>query len=209
MADATGSPVEVSEAHEGRVARLVLNAPPGNALDLTLAEELPRALAAIARWPALTAVVIEGAGSNFATGSSGSQLRPPFAAALIEGSPRSHSFPPESRRVDHRPRSRAVPGGRCHAGAGGGHYRRRQDDPHLARRRDRFAAAADDLAAGRTPRSIARSASAPVREDVHRRGGGRAATGERLRRRMGERRRDAGGSSPEAARAGRVVIRDA
>jgi len=77
--------VEIRDEHGGRVARLVLTAPPENPLDILLVESLGRAVAAVAGWPDLRAVVLEGSGAHFSTGHPASQLRPPFAAAVVEG----------------------------------------------------------------------------------------------------------------------------
>lgn len=76
--------VAVTEGCSEQVARLVLNEPPANVLDFELLDELQDALDAVSRWPGLKAVIIEGAGRDFSVGHSSSQLRPPFAIAVLE-----------------------------------------------------------------------------------------------------------------------------
>jgi enoyl-CoA hydratase/carnithine racemase len=79
------SRVEIFKEQGGRIARLVLTAPPDNALDLPMVDSLMKAVEAVNLWPDKRAVVIEGFGPDFSLGHPKLQLRPPFAAALIQG----------------------------------------------------------------------------------------------------------------------------
>jgi enoyl-CoA hydratase/carnithine racemase len=76
--------VAVTDLHREQVACLALTGPYGNALDFELLGELQKGLEAVARWPDLKAILIEGAGRDFSTGHSPDQLRPPFVTAVLE-----------------------------------------------------------------------------------------------------------------------------
>jgi len=76
--------VDITEADEGRTARLVLHASGGNPLDLVLVHALEQALDALGRWPYLTVAVIEGFEKDFSVGHPVSQLGPAFAPALLD-----------------------------------------------------------------------------------------------------------------------------
>jgi cyclohexa-1,5-dienecarbonyl-CoA hydratase len=76
-------PVRTTEEHGGRVARLVLDAPPDNALTVALLQELDAALQALAGWPDLVCVTLEGAGRDFCAGLSLSERRRPYTPLLL------------------------------------------------------------------------------------------------------------------------------
>lgn len=76
--------VAMFEEQEGRVVRLVLTAPPDNALDLTMVDSLRNAVDMIGKDLRVGAVLIQGAGRDFSSGHPRMQLRPPFAVPLIE-----------------------------------------------------------------------------------------------------------------------------
>jgi len=75
--------IRLSEEHGGRVARLVLEAPPDQALTIALLQELESALDALGRWPDLACLVVEGTARDFCTGLAPAQRRRPYAAMLL------------------------------------------------------------------------------------------------------------------------------
>lgn len=77
------SRLKVSETHDGRVARIRLDAPPDNALDVTVLTELVRALDAVATWPNLACVIFEAQGRDFSTGLALVQRRQPYVEVLL------------------------------------------------------------------------------------------------------------------------------
>ena len=82
---------------DGAVARVVLNRPPLNILDLAMIGELSRALEALAREPALRALVISAEGKAFCAGVSVQDHLPdrvrPMLAAFHGIFRRLHHFP--------------------------------------------------------------------------------------------------------------------
>jgi cyclohexa-1,5-dienecarbonyl-CoA hydratase len=62
--------IALAREHEGQVARLRLDAPKANVLDMEMIGRLAEALAGLGTEPALKAVVIEGSGSHFSYGAS-------------------------------------------------------------------------------------------------------------------------------------------
>lgn len=77
-----GSRLSVLEEHDGRVARLVFDHAPDNALDVTLVDELLVAVDALERWPELSCVVLEGK-RDFGTGFALSHRRMPYLDLLL------------------------------------------------------------------------------------------------------------------------------
>lgn len=78
-----GSRLRLVEEHEGRVARLLLDHPPDNAFDVTLAMEFLTALEAVERWPRLSCLILEGSERDFSTGLSLSHRRMPYLDVLM------------------------------------------------------------------------------------------------------------------------------
>ncbi len=68
--------VVLERSHDGAVLRVVLDAPPGNILDIATISDLSRKLAAEGSASALKAIVFEGAGGNFSYGVSIEEHRP-------------------------------------------------------------------------------------------------------------------------------------
>ena len=68
--------VVLERSHDGAVLRVVLDAPPGNILDIATLSDLNRKLAAAGSAPALKAIVFEGAGGHFSYGVSIEEHRP-------------------------------------------------------------------------------------------------------------------------------------
>lgn len=85
----TQTMVQTESEHGGAVLRVVLDAPPGNLLDLEMIDGLRNALARAAREPGLKALVLEGAGAHFSYGTSLSQHRPGEIERLL---PRFHDL---------------------------------------------------------------------------------------------------------------------
>lgn len=75
--------VRVLDQHGGRLARLILDSPAGNALDLSVLNELSAALDVLHGWPHLVCVVLEGAGRDFSSGFSIPQRRAPYVELLL------------------------------------------------------------------------------------------------------------------------------
>jgi cyclohexa-1,5-dienecarbonyl-CoA hydratase len=69
--------------HDGAVLRLLLNAPPGNVIDLRMMSEIARLLAAEGRSARLKAILLEGAGRHFSYGVSIPEHRPATAAEML------------------------------------------------------------------------------------------------------------------------------
>jgi enoyl-CoA hydratase/carnithine racemase len=78
-----GRRLNLVREHGGRVGRIVLAAPPDNAFDLEMQEELSRALDTLEAWPQLSALVMEGE-RDFSVGFLPSYLRPPYVELLLE-----------------------------------------------------------------------------------------------------------------------------
>jgi cyclohexa-1,5-dienecarbonyl-CoA hydratase len=70
---------------EGAVARLVLEAPPGNILDRAMTASLRTAVAGLAALPRLKLIVLEGRGAHFSYGVSIEEHRPEHAPAMLAG----------------------------------------------------------------------------------------------------------------------------
>jgi len=68
--------VVLERSHDGAVLRVLLDAPPGNILDIATLSDLNRKLAAEGSAPALRAIVLEGAGDHFSYGVSIEEHRP-------------------------------------------------------------------------------------------------------------------------------------
>jgi cyclohexa-1,5-dienecarbonyl-CoA hydratase len=62
--------VRIQPAHDGTVMRLVLDAPPGNVLDIEMIDAIRSAALQAAGAPDVKAIVFEGAGDNFSYGAS-------------------------------------------------------------------------------------------------------------------------------------------
>lgn len=77
------SVLKVVETQDGRVARIMLDAPPDNALDVTVLTEFVRVLDAVATWPNLACVIFEAKGRDFSSGLSLVQRRPPYIEVLL------------------------------------------------------------------------------------------------------------------------------
>jgi enoyl-CoA hydratase/carnithine racemase len=75
--------VQVDDPYSGRVARLVLQAPEGNALTLDLLDALRAALDEVSRWPGITVLQLEGEGDDFCTGFSSHERRQPYFDVLL------------------------------------------------------------------------------------------------------------------------------
>lgn len=75
--------LELREEHGGRIVRVILRAPPDNALDLDLLNELTSALDALARAPDLCCLVLESGTRDFSTGLDPSQRRLPYVELLL------------------------------------------------------------------------------------------------------------------------------
>lgn len=75
--------VRVEDPRAGRVARVVLSAPDGNALTVDLLEALRAALEAVGAWPELSVVRLEGEGEDFCTGLSPRERRRPYIELLL------------------------------------------------------------------------------------------------------------------------------
>jgi cyclohexa-1,5-dienecarbonyl-CoA hydratase len=74
---------------EGAVLRLVLDAAPGNVIDIEMIEALRGAMAQAGREPGIKAVVIEGEGGHFSYGASVPEHRPGEVERLL---PRFHDL---------------------------------------------------------------------------------------------------------------------
>lgn len=68
--------LRIETGKDDAVARFVLDAPPGNILDLEMIEGLRGAVGRVARDPNVKAVVFEGAGDHFSYGASVPEHRP-------------------------------------------------------------------------------------------------------------------------------------
>src|SRR5881409_514936 len=75
--------VVLEKSHGGAVLRLVLNAPPGNILEIATLSDLKRLVAAEAGSRAVKAIVFEGAGSHFSYGVSIEEHRPASVAEML------------------------------------------------------------------------------------------------------------------------------
>src|SRR5262245_41786782 len=62
--------VRIHSQHDGAVVRLVLDAPPGNVLDIEMIDAIRAAALRAAAEIGLKAIVLEGAGENFSYGAS-------------------------------------------------------------------------------------------------------------------------------------------
>jgi cyclohexa-1,5-dienecarbonyl-CoA hydratase len=69
--------------HGGAVVRLVLNAPPGNILDIAMVDALAREVEPLRSSAALKAVVFEGAGVHFSYGASVEEHRPAKVRTML------------------------------------------------------------------------------------------------------------------------------
>jgi len=75
--------VVLERLHGGAVLRVLLNAPPGNILDIAMLSEMDRRLAAEEGSKHLKALVFEGAGPNFSYGVSIPEHRPQTVDAML------------------------------------------------------------------------------------------------------------------------------
>ena len=75
--------VILERLHGGAVLRVVLNAPPGNILDIATLSDLDRRVSAEAGTAGLKALVFEGAGPNFSYGVSIPEHRPETAGEML------------------------------------------------------------------------------------------------------------------------------
>src|SRR2546428_13967976 len=100
--------VVLERSHGGAVLRAILDAPPGNILDIATLSDLSRRVAVEGGSTALRAIVFEGAGPNFSFGVSIQEHRADRAAEML------HAFHDLFRtllRLDKGPG--AVGRGRC------------------------------------------------------------------------------------------------
>ena len=75
--------VRVTPEHEGQVLQVVLDAPPGNVLDLQMIESLRAVLAGPARQAEVKAIVFSGTGSHFSYGASVDEHLPGLVEKLL------------------------------------------------------------------------------------------------------------------------------
>src|SRR3989449_11473730 len=75
--------VVLERLHDGAVLRVVLDAPPGNILDIATLSDLNRRLAAAGSAPALKAIVFEGGGAHFSYGVSIEEHRPATVEEMV------------------------------------------------------------------------------------------------------------------------------
>lgn len=78
-----GERILTESLHGGAVLHLLLNAPPGNILDIAMITELARTLAERGNDPHLKAVMIEGCGPHFSYGASVQEHRPDRVAEML------------------------------------------------------------------------------------------------------------------------------
>jgi cyclohexa-1,5-dienecarbonyl-CoA hydratase len=80
---ATSSKIQAQLNHEQQVLHVMLNAPPGNVLDIEMIEALRALLRANATTP-IKALVFEGAGGNFSYGASIEEHRSEVVADMLQ-----------------------------------------------------------------------------------------------------------------------------
>lgn len=85
----TTNKIRVQSEKDGAILRLVLDAPPGNVLDLEMIEGLRAAVSRAGREPALKALVFEGAGHHFSYGASVPEHQPGEVDRML---PRFHDL---------------------------------------------------------------------------------------------------------------------
>ncbi len=74
--------IVLESQHRGAVLHVLLDAPPGNILDIPLLTELNRRLCSKGRSAILKAIILEGAGANFSYGVSIEEHRPETAGRM-------------------------------------------------------------------------------------------------------------------------------
>ena len=79
------SRVRCEASDEGRIWRLVLDAPKANVIDAAMTAELTRLFREATAEPALKAVVLEGEGAHFSFGASVEEHLPQHVAAMLRG----------------------------------------------------------------------------------------------------------------------------
>src|SRR5438093_4696672 len=75
--------IVLERLHGGAVLRVLLDAPPGNILDIATLSDLNRKLSAEAGTPGLKAILFEGAGPNFSYGVSIPEHRPATVGEML------------------------------------------------------------------------------------------------------------------------------
>jgi len=75
--------VVLERSHGGAVLRVLLDAPPGNILDIATLSKLNRRLVAEGKGPTLKTIVFEGAGSHFSYGVSIEEHRPVTVETML------------------------------------------------------------------------------------------------------------------------------
>jgi enoyl-CoA hydratase/carnithine racemase len=76
--------VELTQEHDGRVARLTILGVPHQAFDLRLLESFQSSVTALAGWPELCCVMLEGGTRDFSTGFAAAHLETPYVQLLMQ-----------------------------------------------------------------------------------------------------------------------------